>query len=226
MTADTLHAAPADRVGHDGSFDHGWISRVNAWFFTAFARQIDEMSDAHKTAAFSGIAPGVVVELGAGTGANFARLPAGTTLHAVEPSRAMHPGLIARAAAAGIDLRLHASGAEHVDLPDASVDEVLCSLVLCTVNDPDAVLAEVRRVLRPGGRFRFVEHVAASGIRGAVQRAVRRPWAWVFEGCDAHRDTAAAVRDAGFDDVIIERRMFRRSPFWVVNTAIWGIATR
>ncbi|UOE21883.1 methyltransferase domain-containing protein [Thermobifida halotolerans] len=113
-------------------------------------------------------------------------------------------------------------------LPDASVDEVICSLVLCTVTDPRQVLEEVRRVLRPGGRFRFVEHVAAppGSFRSRVQQAIRRPWGWLFEGCDPHRHTVDIVREAGFATLRVRERKFRRSPFWPVNTAVWGIATR
>jgi SAM-dependent methyltransferase len=218
-------AVNADITGVEG-FDHGFTSRFNAWFFTVFDRLINDMAAVHKDAAFGGIDAPVVVELGAGTGANFDRLPVGARLHAIEPSRRMHRMLHHRAAAAGVDLHVQPSGAERIDLPDASVDEVICSLVLCTVRDPDAVIGEVRRVLRSGGRFRFVEHVAATGVRGAVQRALRRPWGWLFEGCDPHRDSASAIRAAGFAEVTIEDRKFRRSPFWPVNTAVWGIATR
>jgi ubiquinone/menaquinone biosynthesis C-methylase UbiE len=203
------------------------VSRFNAWFFTTFAGLLDHCARSHKAGAFAGIAGGTVVELGAGTGANLHHLAPGTHLVAVEPSSAMHQRLRRRAADAGVVLTLVPTGAEHLPLDDASVDEVICSLVLCTVADPAAVLAEVRRVLRPGGRFRFVEHVAAArGIRALVQRRIRRPWAWLFEGCDPHRHTARAISDAGFDRVELHHRKFRHSVFWPVNTALWGIATR
>ncbi len=89
------------------------------------------------------------------------------------------------------------------------------------------MLAEIRRVLRAGGRFRFVDHVAAPpGLRALVQRSIRRPLGWVFEGCDPHRETKAAVECVGFTDVRIEARKLRHSLFWPVNTAVWGGATR
>jgi ubiquinone/menaquinone biosynthesis C-methylase UbiE len=210
------------------SFHHGTISRFNAWFFTAFAGYLNLAAKRHKQAAFDGLAAPVVVEIGAGTGANLKYLAPGTHLIAVEPSEAMHLRLWQRCEAAGIELTLIAGGAEQIPLPDESVDEVIASLVLCTVQDQEQALAEIRRILRPGGRFRFVEHVAAPrrGLRRAVQRAVHRPWGYVFEGCDPARHTIDAVDRAGFTEVRSERRKLARSLFWPVNTAAWGVAVR
>lgn len=210
------------------AFHHGAISRFNAWFFDTFASVLNSASRRHKRAAFGGISASSVVEIGAGTGANVEFIPPGAHLYAVEPSLAMHDRLRQACKKADIDLTILSTGAEAIPLPDASVDEVMCSLVLCTVDDPESVLAEVRRILRPGGHFRFVEHVAAArpGFRAWVQRSIRRPWGWVFEGCDPHRHTLEAVQSAGFASVASERRNFSRSPFWPVNTAAWGVATR
>ncbi|MFP4511705.1 MAG: class I SAM-dependent methyltransferase [Acidimicrobiales bacterium] len=226
-------AAPTVTTHHEhladvDTFDHGLISRFNAWFFTAFAGYINHIARHHKHQAFDGLQAGTVVEIGAGTGANLAHLAPGTTLYAVEPSRRMHERLRARSEAADIDLTILGTGAETIPLPDASVDEVICSLVLCTVDDPDQVLAEVRRILRPGGRFRFVEHVAAPrrGLRRGIQRMIRRPWGYVFEGCRPDRHTPATIEAAGFRTVTMQRRRFRRSLFFPVNTAAWGVAVR
>ena len=211
------------------AFDHGAVSRFNAWFFTAFARYINHVARHHKLTAFSGLQSGAtILEIGAGTGANLDHLPAGTRLYAVEPSLRMHERLRRRCAAAGVEVQILATGAEAIPLPNASVDEVICSLVLCTAQDPAQVLAEVRRVLRPGGRFRFVEHVASPhrGIRSLAQWVIRRPWGWVFEGCDPHRHTPDTIAEAGFSEVHLERRKLRNSVFWPVNTAACGVAIR
>jgi SAM-dependent methyltransferase len=219
---------PVADVRTESAFDHGPISRFNAWFFTAFAGYINYVARRHKQAAFGDLAATTVLEIGAGTGANVEFLAPGTHLIALEPSLQMHDRLRQRCQDAGIDVTILASGAEAIPLPDASVDEVICSLVLCTVSDPAQVLREVRRVLRPGGRFRFVEHVAAPrrGIRRAIQRGLRRPWGWLFEGCRPDRHTTETVADAGFSSARIERRRFRGSLFFPVNSASWGVAVR
>lgn len=218
-----LPGAPAEPRG---AFHHGAVSRFNAWFFTAFDRYINHISREHKRAAFDGLRGARVLEIGAGVGANIAHLPPGAELVAVEPSLAMHDALRERCERAGIPLTLHAAGAESIPLPDDSVDEVVCSLVLCTVADPGQVLAEVRRVLRPGGTFRFVEHVAAPprSVRRVVQRAIQGPWGWLFEGCQLARETPRLVHEAGFTEVHVRQLTLRHSLFYPVNSAVWGIA--
>jgi SAM-dependent methyltransferase len=169
--------------------------------------------------------PGIVVELGSGVGANLRHLPSGSILVAVEPNPPMHRQLQAAAERRGVVLDLRERVAEDTGLPDASVDAVISSLVLCTVADPAAVLAEVRRILRPGGTYRFVEHVAAPAGTPTrwLQRVLRRPWAWTFEGCSCERDLEAAVRTAGFAHVDVEP--FRlHTPFVPFNTQIAGVA--
>jgi len=216
----------ADTASVPTAFHNGWRGRFNAWFFVLFDRYIAYLSRAHKARGFGGIEPGVIVEIGAGVGANFGFVPPGSRLVALEPNLAMHADLVARAEERGIDLELHTNGAERMPFEDASVDDVLCSLVLCTVHDQRAVLAEIRRVLKPGGRFRFVEHVAAPvwSPRRWLQRLLRRPWRWIYEGCDLCRETGSAIENAGFSTVQIHRDGFRHSVFVPVNSAIHGVA--
>lgn len=198
----------------------------NALFFTALDRYLDHLLRPQKRSRF-GALPATVVELGPGVGANLRYLRPGTRLIAVEPNPAMHDRLRARAARARIDLELHNTVAEQLDLPDESVDAVISSLVLCTVTDPDAVLAEVHRILRPGGRYAFLEHVAApegSPLR-RLQRAARRPWRWTFEGCSCERDLQAVIESAGFAETAVDAYRLR-SPFLPVNTQIAGVARK
>lgn len=179
--------------------------RFNAWFFAALEGYMHGKYAGIKSRLLAGVPP-VIVEIGPGSGANLRYLPAGTRLIAIEPNLHMHAALRRRAEQCGIDLDLRGLAGENLDLPSASVDFVFSSLVLCSVDKPDQVLSEIRRVLRPGGRFACIEHVVAprgSGIHG-LQRLIKRPWRWVFEGCNLCRDTGSTLRSAGFAQVDIQ----------------------
>ncbi|WP_067480151.1 class I SAM-dependent methyltransferase [Actinomadura hibisca] len=199
--------------------------RLNSAFFALTAAYTDQRLAVHKQKIFPRTG-GVVAEIGAGNGPNLRYLPPRTTVHAIEPNPYFHRRLERTAAAHGIDLTVHPVPGEAIDLDDASVDTVMCTWVLCTVHDQTQVLREIRRILRPGGRFVFIEHVAApQGAVRRVQRLVRRPWRWAFEGCHTDRDTAAAIRAAGFASVEIVEFPFRSS-FVPVRTQIAGTAVR
>jgi ubiquinone/menaquinone biosynthesis C-methylase UbiE len=203
---------------------HGGRGRFNAAFFTLFEPYLELNLRRHKRRVFGELS-GSVVELGSGVGANLRYLSTAATLVAIEPNPYMHRRLQAEADRRGVDLELHDRVAEHTGLPDRSVDTVISSLVLCSVSDPAAVLAEVRRILRPGGTYRFVEHVAASTgtPTRALQRALRRPWAWTFEGCSCERDLEGVIRAAGFASVDVEPYRLH-TPFISFNTHIAGTA--
>jgi ubiquinone/menaquinone biosynthesis C-methylase UbiE len=185
---------------------HPILSRINSWFFQAMDGYAHWKLGAAKSALFSTLPP-TVVELGSGTGANLRYLDRGTRLIAVEPNPHMHAPLLRRARARGIDVEISSVTGEAVDLPDASADAVISTLVLCSVHDVTATLRQVLRILRPGGRFMCIEHVAApaDSFVGRVQRWLRRPWEWFFEGCHTHRDLEQAILEAGFTKVRIER---------------------
>ncbi|MBL7261079.1 class I SAM-dependent methyltransferase [Paractinoplanes lichenicola] len=203
---------------------HRGRGAFNAAFFSVMGPYIEFNVRDRKRRLFHNL-PRTVVELGSGVGANLRYLPAGSTLVAVEPNVPMHRRLRAAADRRGVKLDLRARRAEDTGLPEHSADTVISSLVLCTVSDPAQVLAEVRRILRPGGTFRFVEHVAARDgtPTRALQRALRRPWAWTFEGCSCERDLATLVRAAGFTKVEVESYRLH-SPFVTFNTQIAGTA--
>jgi SAM-dependent methyltransferase len=191
-------------------FDNPVRGRVNAWFFASLEGYMHRKYADVKSRLLADV-PGVVVELGPGAGANLRYLPAGTRLIAIEPNRRMHKVLRRRAEQCGVMLDLRVDAGEALDLPSSSVDFVFTTLVLCSVANPARVLTEVRRVLRPGGRFACVEHVVAppdSGIR-TLQRVLAHPWRWFFEGCDLCRDTGATLQAAGFAHVDLQRLVFR-----------------
>jgi ubiquinone/menaquinone biosynthesis C-methylase UbiE len=179
--------------------DVGRSSRVFAWFLDATNGINARTYRRRKAALFADLA-GDVVEIGPGAGVNFAQLPAGIRWVGVEPNLALHPILERRAAEAGIAARIVVGTAEETGLPASSADVVLATLVLCSVDDVGRALAEVRRVLRPGGRFVFVEHVAAPAgtwLR-RVQRASAPLWRCMADGCHPDRETLREIEAAGF----------------------------
>ncbi len=199
-----------------------------AWWLAVVlgrARDADRRAyGARKRALLGGLGPDVV-EIGAGVGVNAEYLGAGTRWRVVEPNGYMHAGLRRAAAAHGLALEIATGTAEALPFPDASADAVVATLVLCSVSNPAAALAEARRVLRPGGRFVFVEHVAAEpgSVLRPVQRALRAPWGVVADGCRPDRDTEALIRAACFADVAVERF---RLPLGLVAPHIAGVATK
>jgi len=200
----TLSERPCDQ--RDGTvIDNPIRGRFNAWFFQAL--------DGYMHRKYCGIKsrlleqpPATVVELGSGAGANLRYLPRGIRLIAIEPNVRMHSSLRRRAAERGIELDLRGLRGEELDIPSESVDFVFSSLVLCSVERPEQVIAEVRRILKPGGRFACVEHVVApeGSATYAIQRSIRRPWKWLFEGCELCRDTGATLRSSGFSRVDVQ----------------------
>lgn len=201
-------------------------SRVNAAFFHVMDRYMHWKYAKLKSRLFADLPP-VVVEIGAGAGANLRYFRPGTRVIAAEPNPYMHPLLARRATRRGIELEILPGGAESLDLPDASVDAVVASLVLCTVPHPDAAVREALRVLRPGGRFICIEHVAAPArsLIGRIQRAVYRPWRWFFEGCHTHRDTESVLARAGFSNVFVKRFTWR-SVFLPVRPQIAAVCVK
>ena len=207
-----------------GFEQHAVRGRFNAAFFRVMDPYIEWNLRPRKQRVFSDL-PREVVEIGPGVGANIRYLPPGSTLTAIEPNPYMHGPLRETAHRYGVRLELRECMAEQTGLPDGSADSVISSLVLCSVHDPGAVLAEMRRILRPGGTFRFVEHVVAEAATPTrlAQRVLRRPWAWIFEGCSCERDLEQAVRAAGFASVTLDRYRLH-TPFLPFNTHIAGIA--
>jgi ubiquinone/menaquinone biosynthesis C-methylase UbiE len=146
---------------------------------------------------------------------------------AVEPNPMMLSRMYSQAERHGIDIDLRHAGAEGMEVDNESVDLVVSTLVLCSVVDPEQVVAEVKRVLRPGGRFVFLEHVAApaGSSKRKLQETIHRPWHWLGEGCNLSRDTAGTLSRAGFESLEIER--FESAWSWAPWAPhIAGVATR
>ena len=171
-------------------------------------------------------ARGRVVEIGAGTGLNIAHYPDGIAeLVLVEPERAMRRKLARRLQRHARLARIVDAPAERLPLADASVDTVISTLVLCTVDEPERALREIARVLRPDGQLLFIEHVRASSrFLAACQDNLREPWRRFAGGCFCNRPTVELMRACGFtvaaDDVV-----WRGMPA-IVHPLMMGRATR
>ncbi|MBN1680884.1 MAG: methyltransferase domain-containing protein [Anaerolineae bacterium] len=152
-------------------------------------------------------ARGDVLEIGAGDGSNVPLYPPGVRLTLLEPNRYLlkHiPGVARRVNVS--TYRLVESFGECLPFPAGCFDTVVSTHVLCSVHSQARVLAEVRRVLRPGGVFLFLEHVTAPPHTPAfrTQRLINPVWRRLGDGCYLTRDTGAAIQRAGFRDVVFE----------------------
>jgi ubiquinone/menaquinone biosynthesis C-methylase UbiE len=171
-------------------------------------------------------AAGRVVELGAGTGVNLDLYPeAVEELVLVEPDPHMAKRLRARLAASPRQATVLEAPAERLPHPDASFDVAVATLVLCTIPDPAAALAELRRVLVPGGRLLLIEHVRADDPALARwQDRLEKPWRFCGDGCHCNRDTAATLAAAGFEASGLERGRMPKAPP-IVRPLIRGVAS-
>jgi ubiquinone/menaquinone biosynthesis C-methylase UbiE len=173
---------------------------------------------------------GRVVEVGAGNGLNFGHYPPQVThVLAVEPEPRLRELAQREATLVPVPIDVVDGTADRLPAPDASVDAAVASLVLCSVPDVPRALAEIRRVLRPGGQLRFLEHVRADSPGLArVQRALDATvWPFFGAGCHTHRDTAAAIEAAGFTITAIDHvRIPETSVPAPASPHIIGTATR
>lgn len=149
-----------------------------------------------------GGAKGKVLEIGAGTGLNFPHYQDGAEVTATEPDPYMLEKARKRLAEASRPIDLRQASAEDLPFEDNSFDTVVGTLVMCSVPRPQRALAEIRRVLKPGGEYRFYEHVRYRHWFGALWQDVILPvWRWCGAGCHPNRDTGRLIREAGFEIV-------------------------
>jgi len=186
---------------------HPLFARGYAWL----AKREDEAGNIDNRRELLARLSGRVVEVGSGIGSNFAHYPAGVTeVIAVEPEPYLRQKSLEAATGAPVPVRVVDGVADALPVEDGSIDAAVVSLVLCSVPDQDAALAELHRKIKPGGELRFYEHVLSNReSRRRVQRLLDKTfYPHVAGGCHLTRDTRAAIDRAGF---IVQRS--RRFPF-------------
>jgi SAM-dependent methyltransferase len=171
---------------------------------------------------------GRVLEVGAGTGTNFELYPTTVTeVVAIEPERRLADVATRAAASASVPVTVTTDTVEDFQ-SEEPFDAVVCSLVLCSVDDPDAVLRQLFSMLRPGGELRYLEHVASGGARATLQKlADATIWPRLLGNCHTHRDTEGSIVGAGFE--VRDARHEWVLPVWVpmpVSETVIGRAAR
>lgn len=203
---------------------YGVRNRFLAWFMAREGSRYDLLVEDRKKRLFEDL-EGTLVEIGAGTGPNLRHLPGNLMVVGVEPNPFMHRHFLREARNGGRSAALVHGRAEALPFRDGSVDAVLSTLVLCSVDETGKALVEILRVLRPGGKFLFVEHVAApegTWLR-RVQGFVRPAWRAVGDGCEPDRTTEEDLLRAGFREVRFERFAV---PLPIVSPHIAGVAVK
>ena len=161
-------------------------------------------------------ANGRTIDIGAGTGVNLELFPAGGERARPRRARPAHAQEASgEAPEAGREATVVQAPAEKLPFEDASFDTAVFTLVLCTVPDPAAALAEAARLLRPGGKLLFVEHVRSEepGL-ARWQDRLEGPWHFLGDGCHCNRDTLATIEASPFEIETAEKASCRRRRRW------------
>jgi SAM-dependent methyltransferase len=193
---------------------HRWF----AFFYAKLIEPSDRKTMGPLRQFAAGGARGRILEIGAGTGGNldYYDWSQVDSLEMCEPdpfmAKRIRPRIDALSAEARAKVHLRQAPAEQLPFQDSEFDCAVVTLVLCTVSDPAASIAELRRVLKPGGELRIVEHVKAEGKRATLQRIVQPVYGWMSGNCQLRRRTEDALRAGGFDVDVTERTAF--GPLW------------
>lgn len=158
-------------------------------------------------------ARGRTIDVGSGTGANLELYPPGVELTMAEPDPHMARQLRRKLAESGRKVEFVQAGAESLPFEDSTFDTAVFTLVLCTVPNPPAALVEVARILKPGGRMLFLEHVRAEepGL-ARWQDRLEKPWRFVGDGCHCNRDTVATIEASPLRLEHVDRDRLPKAP--------------
>jgi SAM-dependent methyltransferase len=177
------------------------VTRSHADVFAVLMERADEAGLAEWRARLVRDVKGHVLEIGCGTGSMFRHYPAGVTVVGTEPEEAFLALAKEAAAACAAKISTRVAHAERLPFPDGSFDAVVVASVLCAVSSVERTLAEIRRVLKPGGEVRLIEHVRSTRpIPGFLMDVFNPLWRlWNRIGCNMNRRTDAMLRAGGFD---------------------------
>jgi ubiquinone/menaquinone biosynthesis C-methylase UbiE len=207
------------------------VGRLADRFFARFydrlfaACERDGLTDLRREHLAS--ATGEVLEVGAGTGLNLELYPDTVTrLVLTEPEPAMADQLREKVEGDRRSIEVHVAPGERVPFEDDSFDTVVGTLMLCTAPDPDAVLAEAARVLRPGGRYLFMEHVRAEDGTGTArwQDRLERPWMFLAGGCHPNRRTPETLGSSPLSVTELRQSEMPKPAGPLVRPMILGVA--
>jgi ubiquinone/menaquinone biosynthesis C-methylase UbiE len=204
----------------------GFRKRLFAWMLKKGESINRKLYGPYKQSLFHDL-KGSIVEIGPGTGINFNYLPSGISWIGIEPNEAFHEVLLSQAKENGIQATLLVGEAGHIPIADNSADGVICTLVLCTVKDPAAAILEMKRVLKPGGKLVFIEHVAApkETFLRLVQDSLNPLNRLVADGCNCNRETWRYIQQAGFTRVELAHHKLK-GPLKFHAPHIMGLAVK
>ncbi|HEY4742704.1 MAG TPA: class I SAM-dependent methyltransferase [Candidatus Acidoferrales bacterium] len=223
-TSAVARASDGDVIAEYNGARGRFRKRIFAWLLANCTMRHERTIARRKRELLGGLT-GTIVEIGPGVGANLPYYVQGVRWIGIEPNPHMHSYLKRAAREAGLDAELREGYADHLNFADCSVDTVVSTLVLCSVQNIAGSLAEIRRVLKPGGTFVFLEHVAAAEDSGTRlwQQRIAPVSAFFADGCHPDRETWKAIEAAGFSDVCIEHFLV---PLPIIGPHIAGVATK
>jgi len=199
------------------------IARLYAFMYDRIGRGSEAAGLQRERVALLAQARGNTVEIGAGTGLNLDHYPPTVThLTLVEPDRHMRKRLRQRVAQIRPDAAVLDARAESLPLPDASVDTVVVTFVLCSVVDQNAALAEITRVLRPGGQLLFLEHVRDTDPQIADKQD-HAPFLYSWIGCHPNRATLEAITHSPLSVVNVRHGQVPKAPV-IERPMVVGVA--
>jgi ubiquinone/menaquinone biosynthesis C-methylase UbiE len=203
----------------------GLRSRFFASTYDRFSKKSEEAGLAEMRSSLLAGASGDVLEIGGGTGANLGYYGAAVkSLTVTEPEPPMLKRLQRKAHEQNSQATVLRAPAEDLPFEDATFDTVVSTLVLCGVDDQPRAVRELRRVLRPGGRLIFIEHVRSDDPRTAKRQDRMNPLNRFLVCCDCNRPTLDTIRSTGFDVTGLERTELPKAPPFV-RPLIIGTAT-